>query len=103
MLYALIGSLLAGSLGTVIALWAKARVEKKLVGVQAELKATALREQGWKESCESLKTEYNNLVDHANAEIAKLNEEKKELLNALEKSGKPGVFADLLRIKNTKA
>lgn len=99
MLYAFIGSLLAGSLGTVIALWLKARTEKKLVGVQAELKAALERELGWKESCDTLKNEYNNLVDHANAEIAKLNDEKKELLNALEKSGKPGVFADLLRAK----
>ncbi len=53
------------------------------------------------EKYKELVKDYNGIVDDANAQISTLQNEKKELLDALEKSGKPGVFADLLRARNT--
>lgn len=103
MLYAFLGSLLAGAGTTFFVLWRKAQVEKQLVSVQKDLKQALKDALGWKESREELEREYNSLVDSANEEIATLRKEKEELLNALEKSGKPGVFADLLRKQNAKS
>lgn len=102
MLYAFLGSFLLGSLTTVFVLWRKSQVETKLRGVEKDLSAAQKEIKDWKQSSDSLKSEYNNLVDHANAQVAQLQKDKEDLLNALEKSGKPGVFADLLRARNTK-
>lgn len=102
MLYAFLGSLLAGGLATFYVLWRKAKVETELKGVQKDLAARDKEITALKESYETLRGEYNKLVDAANEEIATLRREKEELLDALQKSGKPGVFADLLRQRNAK-
>jgi hypothetical protein len=103
MLYAFLGSVLAGSLATVWTLWRKSKVETALKGAQKDLEATRKEIAEWIAKHTLLTGEYNSLVDHANAQIAQLNKEKEDLLDALQKSGKPGVFADLLRSRNTKA
>lgn len=101
MLYAFIGSLLAGSLATVFVLWRKAQVEARLAESLEKLKAASKEIEERAEAFDHLKSEYNSLVDRANAQIAELHKEKERLLDALEKSGKPGVFGELLRSRNT--
>lgn len=101
MLYALIGSLLTGGLTTLYTLWRKSQVENHLTAVQKDLEATRKELAEWIAKHTQITVEYNRLVDHANAQIAQLQKDKESLEDALKNSGKPGVFADLLRARNT--
>lgn len=55
-----------------------------------------------KKDYDALVTQYNSLVKDSNDQISTLQKQRDELLHALENSGKPGVFADLLRERNTR-
>lgn len=101
MFYALIGSLLAGGLSTAILLFLRSRVETKLVEAQKDLLAERKAHEITDSEFTQIKTEYNKLVEHANDQIKTLEKERDDLLNALSKVNAPGVFADLLRKRNT--
>lgn len=89
MLYT-IGSLVIGAISTGFSLWLKARKESQMAENYHRLQ----------EKYDTLVNQYNALVTDANGQIKTLQKQRDELLDALQNSGKPGVFADLLRKRN---
>lgn len=90
MLYT-IGSLVIGAISTGFSLWLKYRNER------------ILREQyiALRKDHQALVNDYNKLVESVNNELETVRKQRDEALQALEKADKPGVFANLLRKRNT--
>lgn len=101
MLYALLGTLLLGGLSTLYLLWRKSQVEGDLRETQQKLVIANNAANSWEISYNLLKKTSDDKLARANQELATVKGQNDDLLKALEKSGNPGVFAELLQKRNT--
>ena len=101
MTYALLASLVAGALSTLYLLWRKSQVEGELGKTKSDLLLKTNEAKGWKISYDILKKSTDDQLARKDNEIQTLETQNAEYLEALEKSGSPGVFAELLQKRNT--
>lgn len=97
MLYAFLGSSLLGALTAAWLLWRKGRVETALADATNALGIANINIQGWKESYALLQDQLSRSQEDTQTVKAQRDAYLKELTDA----GTPGVFADLLRKRNT--
>lgn len=96
MLYALIGSLGAG--GILFVLWRKAKAEARAKLSQALFDQAVEDSARWQEELADQQEAYRVQLDRRDSEIQVLKAQRKQALDALEKSSSPGSLRTALRM-----
>lgn len=101
MFYGFLASLVAGGLTTLFLLWSRSKVQDKLDSASLKLTMKTTECESWKQSWQLLQKTSADQTARFNQEIDTLQKQNDDLLQALQKSGNPGVFAELLQKRNS--